>query len=64
MDGIVIDWEYPSENGRIPIDKNSFVDFLKQLKSRFANTGYIITTAVAADAYFIPGSYNVPLINT
>lgn len=64
MDGIDIDWEYPAENGGNSVDKNSFVDFLKQLKSSFTNTGYIITTAVAADAYFIPGSYNVSLINT
>lgn len=64
LDGIDIDWEYPTvSSGHIEtlgdIDKANFSLLLKELKEKFALKGYILSAAVATD----PKYYEVDQLN-
>ncbi|XP_063991985.1 acidic mammalian chitinase-like [Diachasmimorpha longicaudata] len=71
LDGLDMDWEYPTFHGGVPSDRENFVLLLKELKERFNQEGgYLLTAAlapnqrVAAKAYDIPGiSQHVDFIN-
>lgn len=64
LDGIDIDWEYPAQRGGVSSDKQSYVAFLKDLRSKFSGTNLILTAAVNAYVQSSgPISYDVPSMN-
>ncbi|CAH0759608.1 unnamed protein product [Diatraea saccharalis] len=64
FNGIDIDWLYPnrrnSPHGQA--DKENFNLLLKEIKEEFNKFGLILVTAVAAHAYAVASSYDVPFI--
>lgn len=59
LDGIDIDWEFPST----PDDKHSFVLMLQDLKYAFVSLGYVLSVAVAADKLRADIAYDIPQIS-
>ncbi|XP_022221574.2 chitinase-3-like protein 1 [Drosophila obscura] len=71
LDGIQIDWRYPTQRGGKPGDRMNFVKLLKELKSRIDAHGFILMVAVLGrtdkstlDCYDIPNVVkNVHFVN-
>ena len=70
LDGINIDWEYPTIRGNpnAPEDKKRFPEFLKRMKDAFRETAtyggtrYHLTLVVSASRKKIPLAYDIPEI--
>ncbi|KAF4532928.1 hypothetical protein B566_EDAN015640 [Ephemera danica] len=48
FNGLDVDWEYPAQRGGAAADKANFVTLLKDLNTKFAPAGLIISVAVSA----------------
>lgn len=59
FDGVDIDWEYPTQRGGLPVDKENFVKLLKQLKERLASRKKQVAIAVGASNKVIDEGYDV-----
>lgn len=60
LDGFDIDWEYPAARGGQAADYVSYITLLKELRTRFDQSGWLLTAAVAATKNYHGTSYNVP----
>lgn len=58
FDGADIDWEFPSS-----ANKNNFMKLLKELRSKFDKSGYLLSVAVSADVSTIDAGYDVKLVS-
>ncbi|XP_063991969.1 acidic mammalian chitinase-like [Diachasmimorpha longicaudata] len=63
LDGLDMDWEYPSLNGGIPSDRENFVALLRELRERFNQEGYLLTAAVNAGEWAARQAYDIPGIS-
>lgn len=62
LDGVDIDWEYPTQGGGISSDKGNFINLLRELRAKLG-TAKVITAAVGAGNGFIGNSYDVKGMN-
>lgn len=60
FDGIVLDWEYPSQNGGLPSDKGNFVLLLTKLRNILKPAGLLLVAAVGATENLATISYDIP----
>ncbi|XP_046398093.1 probable chitinase 2 [Ischnura elegans] len=60
FDGLDFDWQYPTQNGGKPEDKENFVTFLSEMRTLFDLHGLMMTAAVSAEKGIIDSSYDIP----
>jgi chitinase len=61
--GLDIDWEYPTQRGGDPADKENDVKLLQALRQEFDKEGFALTAAVSAGIPVIAAAYDIPLIS-
>ncbi|PSN55496.1 hypothetical protein C0J52_02579 [Blattella germanica] len=44
--GLALDWEYPTQRGGVPADRENYVLLLQTLKEKFASRGLLLTVGV------------------
>ncbi|KAF6206607.1 hypothetical protein GE061_017843 [Apolygus lucorum] len=59
FDGLDLDWEFPTQRGGRPEDKENFVALIKDLKSALKPNGYILTAAVSAGIETLKKGYKL-----
>ncbi|CAG9772355.1 unnamed protein product [Ceutorhynchus assimilis] len=64
FDGFDFDWEYPTARGGLAEDVENYIILLQELNAalKAANTGYLLTVAVAGAGEQVELSYNVPAL--
>ncbi|KAJ4435528.1 hypothetical protein ANN_18144, partial [Periplaneta americana] len=60
FDGFDIDWEYPTQRGGSPGDKDAFSKLLSELRPKFDANGFLLSAAVSAGVDKIDAAYDVP----
>lgn len=63
FDGLDLDWEYPTQRGGRPQDRENFVLFTKELREEFDNHGLLLTSAIGAAKNVIDQAYDVRQIS-
>ncbi|KAL7733630.1 hypothetical protein ACLKA6_005082 [Drosophila palustris] len=59
FDGLDLDWEYPTQRGGSPKDRENFVALTKELREEFDNHGLLLTSAIGAAKNVIDQAYDV-----
>lgn len=59
FDGLDFDWEYPTQRGGIPEDRENFIEILKILYQKLSARNRLLTVAVAAPIGIIQEAYNI-----
>ncbi|XP_050334459.1 probable chitinase 2 isoform X1 [Bactrocera neohumeralis] len=63
FDGLDLDWEYPTQRGGRPQDRENFVQLTKELRDEFDNYGLLLTSAIGAAKNVIDQAYDVRQIS-
>lgn len=63
FDGLDLDWEYPTQRGGSPSDRENFVALTKELREEFDNHGLLLTSAIGAAKNVIDQAYDVRQIS-
>lgn len=63
FDGLDLDWEYPTQRGGSPQDRENFVALTKELREEFDNYGLLLTSAIGASKNVIDQAYDVRQIS-
>ncbi|GAB6027330.1 Chitinase 2 [Chamberlinius hualienensis] len=61
--GLDMDWEYPTQRGGRPSDRQAYIDLLKELKAAFEPEGFLLSAAVSAGKDTIDAAYDVPEVS-
>jgi len=61
LDGLDLDWEYPTQRGGRPQDKINFLILCQEIKSVFISKGWELTAAVGAG---LEPCYDIPRLST
>lgn len=59
FDGLDLDWEYPTQRGGVPADRENFVTFVQELRSEFDKHKLILTSAFGASQKIVNEAYDV-----
>lgn len=59
FDGLDFDWEYPTQRGGIPEDRENFIEILKILYQKLNARDRLLTVAVAAPIGIIQEAYDI-----
>ncbi|EDV95540.1 probable chitinase 2 [Drosophila grimshawi] len=59
FDGLDLDWEYPTQRGGSPADRENFVSLTKELREEFDGHGLLLTSAIGAAKHVIDQAYDV-----
>ncbi|XP_036337876.1 probable chitinase 2 [Rhagoletis pomonella] len=63
FDGLDLDWEYPTQRGGRPQDRENFVQFTKELRDEFDKYNLLLTSAIGAAKNVIDQAYDVRQIS-
>ncbi|XP_017864082.1 PREDICTED: probable chitinase 2 [Drosophila arizonae] len=63
FDGLDLDWEYPTQRGGSPQDRENFVALTKALREEFDNYGLLLSSAIGAAKNVIDQAYDVRQIS-
>uniref|UniRef100_A0A4D5S3V8 chitinase n=1 Tax=Ixodes scapularis TaxID=6945 RepID=A0A4D5S3V8_IXOSC len=63
IDGLDMDWEYPTQRGGNPEDRDNFVKLLSELRAAFDEKNYLLTAAVSAGIPTANASYDIPQLS-
>lgn len=63
FDGLDLDWEYPTQRGGEPMDKENFVELVKELRNDFKKYNLLLTSAIGAGKKTIDEAYNVRMLS-
>jgi len=59
FDGLDLDWEYPTQRGGQPKDRENFVALTKELRQEFDKHGLLLTSAIGAAKNVIDQAYDI-----
>ncbi|KAK9504293.1 hypothetical protein O3M35_010659 [Rhynocoris fuscipes] len=62
FDGIDLDWEFPTQRGGRPEDKDNFIALIKDMKAALTAEGYILTAAISASLDILKAGYDLPQV--
>ncbi|XP_049845623.1 probable chitinase 2 [Schistocerca gregaria] len=62
FDGLDLDWEYPTQRGGVPSDRENFVALVRELRQEFDKNGWLLTAALGASTAVIEKAYDVPML--
>ncbi|XP_058066049.1 probable chitinase 2 [Anopheles bellator] len=63
FDGLDLDWEYPTQRGGSPIDKENFVAFVQELSQAFKKYNLLLTSAFGASKDIIDSAYDMEALS-
>ncbi|XP_055315783.1 probable chitinase 2 isoform X3 [Sitodiplosis mosellana] len=63
FDGLDLDWEYPTQRGGQPFDRDNFVLLVKELKESFRPHNLLLSSAFGASQKIIDESYDIPALS-
>uniref|UniRef100_V5HBI5 chitinase n=2 Tax=Ixodes ricinus TaxID=34613 RepID=V5HBI5_IXORI len=63
FDGLDMDWEYPTQRGGNPEDRDNFIKLLSELRAAFVERNYLLTAAVSAGIPTANASYDIPQLS-
>ncbi|EAT33075.1 AAEL014667-PA, partial [Aedes aegypti] len=59
FDGLDLDWEYPTQRGGKPFDRENFVSLVKELSQLFKRNNLLLTSAIGAGKDTIDAAYDI-----
>ncbi|XP_049540558.1 probable chitinase 2 [Anopheles darlingi] len=63
FDGLDLDWEYPTQRGGKPIDRENFVALVRELSQLFKRNNLLLTSAIGAGKDTIDSAYDVKALS-
>uniref|UniRef100_A0AAG5D1H3 GH18 domain-containing protein n=1 Tax=Anopheles atroparvus TaxID=41427 RepID=A0AAG5D1H3_ANOAO len=63
FDGLDLDWEYPTQRGGKPVDRENFVALVRELSQAFRKSNLLLTSAIGAGKDTIDAAYDVKTLS-
>ncbi|KAL9700657.1 hypothetical protein quinque_004098 [Culex quinquefasciatus] len=63
FDGLDLDWEYPTQRGGKPFDRENFVSLVKELSQQFKRNNLLVTSAIGAGKDTIDAAYDIKTLS-
>uniref|UniRef100_A0A1Q3FSC0 Putative catalytically inactive chitinase-like lectin n=1 Tax=Culex tarsalis TaxID=7177 RepID=A0A1Q3FSC0_CULTA len=63
FDGLDLDWEYPTQRGGKPYDRENFVSLVKELSQQFKRNNLLLTSAIGAGKDTIDAAYDIKTLS-
>ncbi|XP_062554781.1 probable chitinase 2 [Armigeres subalbatus] len=59
FDGLDINWEYPTQRGGKPYDRENFVLLVRELSQKFSRNNLLLTSTIESKQYTIDAAYDI-----